>query len=190
MTINGWVQIILYCAIVVALVKPLGWYMTCVFNGERTFLSPVLRPIELGFYRLAGTDEKREQDWLTYTIAMLLFHVGGFAILYALLRLQQALPFNPQDCGRAARSLVQHSHQLSHQHQLHTGECERVDDDLAGIAVHIGARVAALAALGETLVSQTVRDLVAGSGLTFEERGTHALKGVPDEWRLYRAIVN
>ena len=97
MTINGWVQIILYCAIVVALVKPLGWYMTCVFNGERTFLSPVLRPIELGFYRLAGTDEKREQDWLTYTIAMLLFHVGGFAILYALLRLQQALPFNPQD---------------------------------------------------------------------------------------------
>jgi class 3 adenylate cyclase len=61
---------------------------------------------------------------------------------------------------------------------------------LAGIAVHIGARVAALAASGEVLVSQTVRDLVAGSGLAFEDRGTHALKGVPNEWRLFRAMVN
>jgi K+-transporting ATPase ATPase A chain len=97
MTINGWSQIIVYCAIVLALVRPLGWYMTRVFNGERIFLSPVLRPVELGLYRLAGIEEKREQDWLTYTVAMLLFHVGGFVILYALLRLQQALPFNPWD---------------------------------------------------------------------------------------------
>lgn len=97
MTANGWIQIVVYCAIILALVKPLGWYMTRVFNGERTFLSPVLRPVELGLYRVAGIEEKREQDWLTYTVAMLLFHVGGFAILYALLRLQQALPFNPQD---------------------------------------------------------------------------------------------
>jgi class 3 adenylate cyclase len=73
---------------------------------------------------------------------------------------------------------------------LHTGECEVVDNDLAGIAVHIGARVAALADPGEVLASQTVRDLVAGSGLAFEERGTHKLKGVPDEWRLFRAILN
>ena len=96
MTINGWIQIAIYCAIVVALVKPLGWYMTAVFNGERTFLSPVLRPVEAGLYRLGGVDEKREQDWLTYTVAMLLFHVGGFLILYGLLRLQGFLPFNPQ----------------------------------------------------------------------------------------------
>ena len=67
-----------------ALVKPLGWYMTAVFNGERTFLSPVLRPVETGLYRLGGVDEKREQNWLTYTVAMLFFHVGGFLILYAL----------------------------------------------------------------------------------------------------------
>ncbi len=97
MTINGWIQILLYCGIVVALVPPLGWYMTRVFNGERTFLSLILRPVEVALYRLGGVDEKREQDWLTYTVAMLLFHVGGFAILYALLRLQQALPYNPQD---------------------------------------------------------------------------------------------
>jgi class 3 adenylate cyclase len=73
---------------------------------------------------------------------------------------------------------------------LHTGECELVGDDLAGIAVHTGARVAGLAAPGEILVSQTVRDLVAGSGLSFEDRGAHALKGVPNEWRLFRAVLN
>jgi class 3 adenylate cyclase len=71
---------------------------------------------------------------------------------------------------------------------LHTGECEIVDDDLAGIAVHIGARVASLAGAGEILVSQTLRDLVAGSALTFESYGSHVLKGVPGEWQLYRAV--
>lgn len=96
MTLNGWIQILIYCAIVVALVKPLGWYMTRVFNGERTFLSPVLRPVEAGLYRLGGVDESREQHWLTYTIAMLFFHIGGFLILYFMLRLQGFLPFNPQ----------------------------------------------------------------------------------------------
>jgi pimeloyl-ACP methyl ester carboxylesterase/class 3 adenylate cyclase len=68
---------------------------------------------------------------------------------------------------------------------LHTGECERSGEKLAGIAVHTGARVAGLAAAGEVLVSQTVRDLVAGSGLTFEARGTQVLKGVPGEWQLF-----
>jgi pimeloyl-ACP methyl ester carboxylesterase/class 3 adenylate cyclase len=71
---------------------------------------------------------------------------------------------------------------------LHTGECEIVADDLAGIAVHTGARVAGLAASGEILVSQTLRDLVAGSGLSFAEAGVHVLKGVPGEWHLHRAV--
>ena len=70
---------------------------------------------------------------------------------------------------------------------LHTGECELVDGKVAGIAVHTGARVAANAQPGEVLVSSTVRDLVAGSGLTFEDRGSHELKGIPGEWRLYAA---
>src|SRR4249920_2303870 len=96
MTINGWIQIAIFCTIVVALVKPLGWYMTAVFNGERTFLSPMLRPVETGLYRLGGVDETKEQHWTTYTVAMLFFHVGGFLILYALMRLQGFLPFNPQ----------------------------------------------------------------------------------------------
>lgn len=105
MTINGWIQILLFCAIVVALVKPLGWYLTRVFNGERTFLSPVLRPVEVGLYWMGGVDEKREQDWLTYSIAMLLFHVFGFLILYLLLRFQGGLPFNPQGMSAVPEAL-------------------------------------------------------------------------------------
>src|SRR5262247_2318094 len=105
MTFIGWIQIILYIAIVVALVKPLGWYMTRVFNGEHTFLTPVLRPVEVALYRISGVDERREQHWLTYTVAMLLFHVGGFLILYALMRLQAILPFNPAGQSAVAEDL-------------------------------------------------------------------------------------
>jgi K+-transporting ATPase ATPase A chain len=97
MTFIGWIQIALFCAVVVALVRPLGGYMTRVFNGERTLLSPVLRPVEAALYWAAGVDPRREQHWVTYTVAMLFFHIGGFAILYALLRLQAVLPFNPAD---------------------------------------------------------------------------------------------
>jgi potassium-transporting ATPase potassium-binding subunit len=105
MTVIGWIQIALYCAIVVALVKPLGAYMTHVFNGDRTFLSPVLRPIERGIYWAGGVDERREQSWLMYAIGMLLFHVGGFLILYALLRFQALLPFNPAEQSAVAQDL-------------------------------------------------------------------------------------
>src|SRR5215468_6817928 len=105
MTIIGWIQILLYCAIVVALVVPLGGYMTRVFSGERTFLSPVLRPVETVLYKVGGVDERREQHWLTYTVAMLLFHVGGFLILYAVMRLQAVLPFNPADQSAVAEDL-------------------------------------------------------------------------------------
>ena len=79
--------------------------MTRVFNGERTFLSPVLRPVEAGLYWIGGVDEKREQHWLTYTVAMLLFHVGGFLILYAVMRLQAVLPFNPPEQSAVAQDL-------------------------------------------------------------------------------------
>lgn len=105
MTVIGWLQIILYCAIIVALTKPLGWYMTRVFNGEKTFLSPVLRPVEAGIYWISGVDEKREQHWLTYTVAMLLFHVGGFLIIYGVMRLQAVLPFNPASQSAVAEDL-------------------------------------------------------------------------------------
>jgi class 3 adenylate cyclase len=89
-------------------------------------------------------------------------------------------------CAIAIRDAVRSLH-VEVRCGLHTGECELVGTDIAGIAVHTGARVAALAAPGEVLVSQTVRDLVAGSGLVLEEYGTYTLKGVPNEWRLFRA---
>jgi len=105
MTVIGWVQILLFCAIVVALTPVAGAYMTRVFNGERTWLTPVLRPIEVLVYRVGGVDETKEQHWLTYTVAMLLFHVGGVLLIYLLMRLQQFLPFNPQGMGPAAPDL-------------------------------------------------------------------------------------
>jgi K+-transporting ATPase ATPase A chain len=105
MTAIGWIQILLFCAVLIALVKPLGWYMTRVFNGERTFMSPVLRPVEVAIYRISGVEERREQHWVNYTIAMLFFHVGGFLILYALMRLQAMLPFNPAEQSAVAQDL-------------------------------------------------------------------------------------
>ncbi|PKA42136.1 potassium-transporting ATPase subunit KdpA (plasmid) [Rhizobium sullae] len=95
MTLNGWLQILLYCGILIALVKPLGGYMTRVFDGERTFLSPVLAPIERGLYAIAGTSEREEQHWTSYAFSMLLFNFLGVLVLYALMRLQAVLPYNP-----------------------------------------------------------------------------------------------
>jgi potassium-transporting ATPase potassium-binding subunit len=106
MTLVGWTQILVYCAIVVALVKPLGSYMTRVFNGETTLLSPVLAPVESALYGAAGIDERHEQHWLTYTVAMLLFHIGGFLILYVLMRLQGVLPLNPAEQSAVAPDLA------------------------------------------------------------------------------------
>ncbi|MHC2302578.1 potassium-transporting ATPase subunit KdpA [Rhizobium mongolense] len=95
MILNGWLQILLYCGIVLVLVKPLGGYMTRVFNGERTFFSPVLVPIERGLYAIAGTSEREEQHWTSYAFSMLLFNFLGVLVLYALMRLQAGLPYNP-----------------------------------------------------------------------------------------------
>jgi potassium-transporting ATPase potassium-binding subunit len=100
MTINGWIQILLYCVVIIAITAPLGGYMTRVFAGERTLLSPVLRPIERGLYRLSGVDDTAEQHWVSYSIAVLTFTFAGFVSLYALQRLQAMLPFNP--AGQAA----------------------------------------------------------------------------------------
>ncbi|HEU4381379.1 MAG TPA: potassium-transporting ATPase subunit KdpA [Hyphomicrobiaceae bacterium] len=106
MTLIGWVQILLLGAVVVALVQPLGGYMTRVFAGERTFLSPALQPVEVLLYKVAGVDERREQHWLTYTVAMLAFNLAGFLLLYALMRLQGLLPLNPAAQAAVAPDLA------------------------------------------------------------------------------------
>ena len=105
MTVIGWAQILLYCAIIVAITPVLGAYMTRVFNGERTFLSPILRPVELAIYKIAGVDERQEQHAVTYTVGMLIFHLGGLFIIYVLMRLQAFLPFNPADQSAVAEDL-------------------------------------------------------------------------------------
>ncbi|WP_425906597.1 potassium-transporting ATPase subunit KdpA [Nitrobacter sp. TKz-YC02] len=106
MTVNGWIQILIFCAMIIALVAPLGAYMTRVFNGERTFLSPILRPVEFVLYRVAGIDENREQHWVTYTVGMLLFSAASVVALYGLMRFQKFLPFNPQDMSAVAPDLA------------------------------------------------------------------------------------
>ncbi|WP_318912890.1 potassium-transporting ATPase subunit KdpA [Shinella zoogloeoides] len=106
MTFIGWLQILLFCGIVLALVKPLGAYMTRVFAGERTFLSPVLVPVERGLYALAGTSEREEQRWTAYAVAMLAFNLAGLLLLYALQRLQGALPLNPAGLSDVAPELA------------------------------------------------------------------------------------
>ncbi|WP_018898033.1 potassium-transporting ATPase subunit KdpA [Rhizobium sp. 2MFCol3.1] len=100
MTLIGWLQILLFCGILIALVKPLGGYMTRVFGGERTLLSPVLVPIERGLYRIAGTSDREEQHWTSYAFSMLMFNLLGVLVLYLLLRFQGVLPYNP--AGMAA----------------------------------------------------------------------------------------
>jgi K+-transporting ATPase ATPase A chain len=106
MTFNGWLQIALYCALLILLTKPIGAYMTRVFNGERTPLSPVLGPIERGLYRVSGVDEAQEQHWITYAVAMLAFSFAGFVVLYGLQRLQAMLPFNPQGLDPVSADLA------------------------------------------------------------------------------------
>ena len=97
MTLNGWIQIAIYCLAIIVCVKPLGLYMARVFEGEITFLAPVERFL----YRVCGV-KGEEQHWTTYTIAMLAFSIAGFVSLYLMQRLQAALPFNP--AGLATRS--------------------------------------------------------------------------------------
>ena len=106
MTAMGWVQIALYCAILLAITAPLGAYMTRVFNGERTFLSFALRPLERAIYWVCGVAEDDEQHWTGYGVAMLAFSVAGFVSLYALQRLQNLLPFNPQHLAAVGEHLA------------------------------------------------------------------------------------
>jgi len=96
MTSNGILQMALFFGVILLLTKPLGAYMARVFQGERTLLTPVFRPVERLFYKLFGVKEDEDMKWTTYTFAMLMFSVGGGLLTYALLRLQGYLPFNPQ----------------------------------------------------------------------------------------------
>jgi len=96
MTVNGWLQIAIFLALIFLVTKPLGVYMTRVFNRERTLLDPVLRPVERLLYRVTGVEEDREMGWIEYGVSMLLFSAASMLLLYLIQRVQGYLPFNPQ----------------------------------------------------------------------------------------------
>ena len=106
MTLVGWLQISLTLLAVLLAIKPLGLYMSHVFAGERTLLSPVLNPVERAFYAVAGIDKSREQNWISYAFGVLLFSTAGFLVLYGILRLQDILPLNPQGFAGVAPDLA------------------------------------------------------------------------------------
>jgi K+-transporting ATPase ATPase A chain len=106
MTTNGWFQIVFFIFVILLITKPLGVFMTRVFGGEKTFLDPVLRPVEKLLYRLTGVDEKHEMRWTEYAIAMLLFSGVSMALLYLIERTQKWLPFNPQQFGNVEPGLA------------------------------------------------------------------------------------
>jgi K+-transporting ATPase ATPase A chain len=166
MTLNGWLQIGIFTAIVVLLTRPLGGYMTRLFSGERTVLSPVLRPLEHGLYRLAGIDERVEQHWLTYTVAMLVFNLACFLSLYALLRLQDLLPFNPQGMAAVSPDLAFNtavSFITNTSWQSYSGETTlSYLSQMAGITVHSFLS----AATGIVLAMALVRGFARGTSAT------------------------
>jgi potassium-transporting ATPase potassium-binding subunit len=106
MTANGWLQIFLFLLLVFLVTKPLGIFMTRVFNREKTFMDPVMRPIERLVYRVTRVDENHEMRWTEYAISMLLFSLVSMVVLYGLERLQGYLPFNPQKLGAVNSSAL------------------------------------------------------------------------------------
>jgi potassium-transporting ATPase potassium-binding subunit len=106
MTVNGWLQIIVYLAVILAVTKPVGIFMARVFNRERTFLDPVLRPVERLLYRLTLVDEEHDMKWTEYAFSMLLFSGVSMLVLYLIERLQQVLPFNPQKVAAVTPDLA------------------------------------------------------------------------------------
>ncbi len=166
MTANGVAQILVFFAIIAAVAVPLGVYMARVFAGERTFLSPVLVPLERGIYRLCGVDEKREQGWVTYTVAMLLFNLIGFVALYALLRLQAFLPYNPQKMAPVPVDLALNtaiSFTTNTNWQNYGGETTlSYFVQMAGLTVHNFVS----AATGIAIVIALIRGFVRRSGTT------------------------
>jgi K+-transporting ATPase ATPase A chain len=140
MTANGWVQIGVYLILLLAITKPLGVYMARVFSGEKTFMDPMLRPVERLLYRMTGVDETHEMRWTEYATAMLLLSVVSMILLYIILRMQQWLPWNPQHFGALAPDLAFNtaaSFTTNTNWQVYSGESTMsYFTQMAGLAYH------------------------------------------------------
>jgi K+-transporting ATPase ATPase A chain len=166
MTANGWLQIALFLAVVLLVTKPLGVFMARVFARERTFLDPVLRPIERLLYRLTGVDESREMRWTEYAGSLLLFSVASMLLLYLIERAQAWLPFNPQGMPAVPEALAFNtaaSFTTNTNWQAYTGEATMSYlTQMAGLAYHNFVSAAAGIALAIAFIR----------GIAAKERGT------------------
>jgi K+-transporting ATPase ATPase A chain len=163
-TFNGVAQIVVYFLLLLLITKPMGLYLTAVFSGQRTWLSPVLRPVERILYKISGVDENSEQDWKIYTIAMLIFSVVTLVSLYAIERLQGVLPLNPQGVSGVNPLLAWNtavSFTTNTNWQNYGGETTMSYlTQMAGLAFHNFAS----AAVGIVLAVAVIRGLTRHSG--------------------------
>jgi potassium-transporting ATPase potassium-binding subunit len=168
MTMTGWLQIALVLGAVVAAAWPLGRYMSDVFQGRKTGLTPLLAPMEHAFYRASGVTPKSQQTWLGYTLAMLVFNGAGFLLLYALMRLQHVLPLNPQGFGPVAPDLAFNtaiSFVTNTNWQAYSGETTMSHlVQMAGLTVHNFLSAATGIALAVALTRAFVSNGVATLG--------------------------
>ncbi len=168
MTAIGWLQAVVFFLIVLALTKPIGLYMVRVFEGGRTWLSPVLRPIETAIYRLGGVREDEEMAWYVYALSMLAFSVIGLAYLYVLLRTQKWLPLNPQHFDNMAPDLAFNtaiSFVTNTNWQFYSGESAMSYlSQMAGLAWHNFVSAAVGIAIAVAVVRGVVRTTVKTLG--------------------------
>src|ERR1700757_848393 len=161
MTANGWFQIALYLLVIFLVTKPLGVFMTRVFSREKTFLDPILRPIEKLVYRLTGVDEKHEMRWTEYAVAMLLFSGISMGLLYFIERTQKWLPFNPQKFPNVEPGLAfgtAASFTTNTSWQVYSGESTMSYlTQMAGLAYHNFASAAVGIALAIALIRGVAR---------------------------------
>lgn len=168
MTVAGWLLIIFFVALVVLVAKPMGAWLLTLMQGGRTWLHPVLAPVERGFYRLAGVDPAKEQGWRGYAVAMLLFNVAGMVLTYAILRLQAFLPLNPQGFAGVEPHLAFNtavSFTTNTNWQSYVGETTMSHfSQMVGLAFHNFASAATGIALAFALIRGFARREAAGVG--------------------------
>src|SRR6266850_799044 len=171
MTANGWFQIAFFLLVVFLLTRPLGVFMSRVFSGEKTFLDPILRPVERIVYRLTGVNERHEMRWTEYAVAMLLFSGVSMALLYLIERTQKWLPLNPQKLPNVDPALAfgtAASFTTNTNWQAYVGESTMSYlTQMAGLAYHNFAS----AAVGIVLAIVVIRGIA----------GSH--QGIWHEWR-------
>jgi K+-transporting ATPase ATPase A chain len=168
MTAIGWLQAIIFFLLVLAVTKPLGTYMARVFEGERTWLTPIFAPLEKVIYRLCGVREDEEMTWYAYALSMLAFSLVGLAYLYVLLRTQKWLPFNPQHIDNMAPDLAWNtavSFTTNTNWQFYSGETAMSYlSQMAGLAWHNFVSAAAGIAIAVAVVRGVVRTNVKTLG--------------------------